>query len=83
MAEKADSPKPEREKKEKPAEPKKTESPAAAEKTETEGGSRSKKINKMTLAEIQAKIEDTKAKQGGLRSKYAHQLAHKKSLLQG
>lgn len=81
MAEKTEAPKPE--KKDKPAEPKKPEVPVASEKTEKEAGSRSKKINKMTPAEIQAKIEDTRAKQGGLRSKYARELLHKKGLPQG
>lgn len=81
MAEKTETPKPAKEKKEKPAEPKKTEAPAAAaEKTEKGEGSHSKKINKMSLAEVQAKLEEIKAKQGGLRSKYALQLLHKKSL---
>jgi ribosomal protein L29 len=84
MAEKTETPKPDKEKKEKPAEPKKTEAPApAAEKSEKESGSKSHKINKMTLAEVEAKLEDIKGKQGGLRSKYALQLLHKKSLLKG
>jgi hypothetical protein len=83
MAEKAETPKPAKEKKAKPAEPKKAEAPAPAEKPEKGEGSQSKKINKMTLAEIQAKLEETKAKQGGLRSKYAHHLLHKKSLFTG
>ncbi len=83
MAEKTETPKPAKVKKEKPAEPKKTEAPApdaAAEKTEKGEGSHSKKINKMSLAEVQAKLEEIKAKQGGLRSKYALQLLHKKGL---
>lgn len=86
MAEKTETPKPAKEKKEKPAEPKKAEAPAAAEKAEKAEkaeGSQSKKINKMTLAEIQAKLEEIKTKQGGHRSKYARQLLHKKSLFQG
>jgi len=80
-AEKKETPKPDKEKKEKPAEPKKAEAPAAAaEKTDAESGSRSKKINKMSLAEVEAKLEEIKGKQGGLRSRYARQLLHAKSL---
>jgi hypothetical protein len=55
----------------------------AAEKSEGQTASKSKKINKMSLAEVEAKLEDIKGKQGGLRSKYARQLLHKKNLLQG
>ena len=85
MAEKTEAPKPAPEKKDKPAEPKKAAAPApaapAAEKPE--GAKSNKKINKMTAAEVQAKIEDIKSKQGGLRSQYARQLLHKKDLLKG
>jgi hypothetical protein len=84
MAEKTETPKPEKEKKEKPAEPKKPEVPvAAAEKSDKESGSKSKKINKMTLAEVEAKLEEIKGKQGGMDSRYALQLLHKKSLFKG
>ncbi len=84
MAEKTETPKPDKEKKEKPAEPKKPEAPAAAaEKSDKESSSKSKKINKMTLAEVEAKLEEIKGKQGGLSSRYALQLLHKKSLLKG
>jgi len=84
MAEKTETPKPDKEKKEKPAESKKPEAPvAAAEKSDKESGSKSKKINKMTLAEVEAKLEEIKGKQGGLSSRYALQLLHKKSLLKG
>ena len=40
-----------------------------------------KKINEMTLAEIEAKLAEVKEKQGGLASKYAHQLALRKKAL--
>ena len=84
MAEKTEAPKPAKEKKEKPAETKKAEAPAPAEKPEGgEGAKSNKKINKMTSAEVQAKIEEIKSKQGGLRSKYARQLLQKKDLLKG
>ncbi len=85
MAEKTEAPKPAKEKKDKPAEPKKADAPApAAEKPEGADGAKSnKKINKMNAAEVQAKIEDIKSKQGGLRSQYARQLLHKKDLLKG
>ncbi len=40
-----------------------------------------KKINKMTLAEIEAKLNELKTSQGGLKSRYAQQLLrHKKTL---
>ena len=47
-----------------------------------EGGAKRKKINSLTLAEIEAHLADCREKQGGtLRSKYALQLlARKKSL---
>ncbi len=83
MAEKTEAPKPAKEKKEKPAETKKAEAPAPAAKPEGGEGARSKKINKMTAAEVTAKIEEIKSKQGGLRSKYARQLLQKKSLFKG
>ncbi len=40
-----------------------------------------KKINEMTLAEIDAKLAEVKEKQGGLTSKYAHQLASRRKAL--
>jgi hypothetical protein len=84
MVEKKETPKPDKEKKDKPAEPKKAEAPApAAEKTDTGSGPKSKKINKMSLAEVESKLEEIKGKQGGLRSKYARQLLHAKSLRRG
>ena len=84
MSDKKETPKPDKEKKDKPAEPKKAEAPAAAaEKNEAESGPKSKKINKMSLPEVEAKLEDIKNKQGGLRSQYARNLLHAKSLRRG
>jgi hypothetical protein len=83
MAEKTEAPKPAKEKKDKPAEPKKAEAAAAPEKPEGGEAARSKKINKMTLDEVQAKLEDIRSKQGGLRSRYARQLLQKRDLLKG
>ncbi len=40
-----------------------------------------KKINKMTLAEIETKLEELKKSRGGLTSKYAQQLGHRKNTL--
>jgi hypothetical protein len=39
------------------------------------------KINRMTMAEIEAKLEELRAAQGGLGSKYAQQLLRRKSAL--
>jgi hypothetical protein len=45
------------------------------------GSSKNKKINKMNLAEIEAKLEEVKSSQGGLASKYAkHLLLQKKTI---
>ena len=41
-----------------------------------------KKINKMSLAEIEAKLEDVKEKMGGWDSKYAQQLIKRKNYLE-
>lgn len=69
------------EKKEEPAaqpEPEKTEETTAAEpKTPIK-----KKVNKMTLAEVNAKLKDVTEHQGGLESKYAHALLERKSYLE-
>ena len=43
--------------------------------------SKSKKINKMSLAEIEVKLEDVKEKMGGWDSKYAQQLIKRKNFL--
>lgn len=52
-------------------------------KAETEPAAppKKKKINKMTLAEIDAKLEYVKEKMGGLNSKYAQQLLQRKKTL--
>ena len=44
---------------------------------------RRKKINELTLAEIEAKLVECKEKQGGLTSRYAHQLLLRKKALSG
>ena len=41
---------------------------------------RTKKINEMTLKEIEAKLAEVKEKQGGLTSKYAKQLLLRKKV---
>ena len=78
------------EKKEKEAEgkapkakpPKAPEAPAAEEKQEKkEGASKRKKINKMPLAIIEAKLEELKAVPGGMQTKYAQHLLHRKNVL--
>ena len=72
-----------REKKELAKKPEKTakkeETPAPSEGSG--GSSKNKKINKMTLAEINAKLEEIKNSQGGLASKYAQQLLRRKKIL--
>jgi hypothetical protein len=40
-----------------------------------------KKMNALTLAEIEAELAECKEKQGGLISKYAHQLLARKKAL--
>jgi hypothetical protein len=76
---------PEKEKKEKKAEvkekpPKKEEEKPEPEKAEA-AGPKNKKINKMTLAEVEAKLEGVKSTMGGLNSKYARQLILRKEYL--
>jgi hypothetical protein len=79
MAEKKDAakaPKPVKEAK------KEAPEPAAAAAPEPEkSGSGNKKINKMTLPEIEAKLNELKTSQGGLRSRYARQLVLRKKIL--
>jgi ribosomal protein L29 len=59
------------------ADPKATPAPGGAEAEKAAGN---KKINKMTPAEIDAKLNELKTSQGGLKSRYAKQLIqHKKS----
>jgi len=67
-----------------PKEPKKDEEKASEdkkEKTESPTVKKKKKINKMTLAEIETKLKEVEDKMGGLNSKYAqHLIQRKKSL---
>jgi len=87
MAEKKDTAKaPKPAKEAKPGKEAKKEAPkpepaAAAAPEPDKPGSSNKKINKMTLAEIDAKLNELKTSQGGLRSRYARQLAHRKKAL--
>lgn len=53
----------------------------APEGVEASPSKSSKKINKMTLEEVEAKLEDVKTTQGGLSSKYAQQLLRRKGYL--
>lgn len=53
-----------------------------AEQKEKTGPKR-KKINSLTLAEIEAKLAECQEKQGGLQSKYALQLLARKKALSG
>ncbi|MCK4758910.1 MAG: hypothetical protein KAT69_02630, partial [Candidatus Aminicenantes bacterium] len=53
---------------------------------ETEAGppaapSKKKKINKMTMDEIEKKLEEVKSAMGGLDSKYARHLSRRKEFL--
>jgi hypothetical protein len=51
------------------------EAPAAEEKPKkAEAVSKSKKINKMTKADIEAKLESLKTTPGGMQTKYAQHL---------
>lgn len=51
------------------------EVPAAEEKPEkAESSAKSKKINKMTSAEIEAKLEGLKTTPGGMQTRYAQHL---------
>lgn len=42
---------------------------------------RNKKINQMSLEEIEKKLEDIKASRGGLDSRYAQELLRRKAIL--
>jgi len=53
----------------------------ADEKAET--AKKRKKMNTLTLAEIEAELAECKEKQGGLISKYARQLQARKKVLGG
>ena len=64
------------------AEEKKTEKPAEGQTPAVEESTpRKKKINEMTLMEIEAKLAEVKEKQGGLTSKYTKQLLLRKKAL--
>ncbi len=64
----------------KEAEKKAPEKPAPAEE-KVESASKRKKINRLTLAEIEAKIEQLKATPGGMQTRYAHHLTSRESRL--
>lgn len=51
----------------------------AAEKTE--GASKRKKINRLSLAEIEAKIEQLKTTPGGMKTRYAQHLLRRAAVL--
>lgn len=46
-----------------------------------EKAARSRKINKLSLAEIEKRLDDIKSSQGGLTSRYAKELQRRKSRL--
>jgi len=54
---------------------------AADPQAEGQAGSKTKKINKMTLAEVEAELAECREKQGGLVSRYARQLLSRKKVL--
>ncbi len=51
--------------------------------TETEKKKKNKKINKMTLEEIEKKIQEVQQTQGGLSSIYARHLLRRREVLLG
>jgi hypothetical protein len=53
----------------------------AEQKPPEQAGAAKKKINKMTLAEIETKLKEIEGTMGGLKSKYAQQLLHRKKIL--
>jgi len=81
MAEKKDAAKAPKPVKEVKKETPKPEPAAAAAPEPEKSGSGNKKINKMTLPEIEAKLNELKTSQGGLRSRYARQLVLRKKAL--
>ena len=81
MAEKKDAAKAPKPVKEAKKEAPKPEPAAAAAPGSEKSESANKKINKMSLAEIDAKLNEIKSSQGGLRSRYARQLALRKKAL--
>jgi len=74
---KEQKPKSQEEKKEKPQEPEAPKEAPAQEKKEP-ATKKTKKINRLTLQELEKKIEETKSKMGTLDSDYAHQLLKRK-----
>jgi hypothetical protein len=64
-----------------PKKPAEVEKPPKPEKPEAAPPAKKKKINKMTLAEIETKLEEVKIKMGGLDSKYAQHLILRKNYL--
>jgi len=80
MTEEKETPKEEKPKEEKaPAEAKPQAGPVAQEKKEA--GQKKKKINRLTLKELEKKIEEVRQKMGGLNSFYAQQLLKRKKQL--
>ncbi|MDD5504335.1 MAG: hypothetical protein PHV77_03350 [Candidatus Omnitrophica bacterium] len=55
--------------------------PAADGAKQEEPSKKNKKINQMSLKEIDAKIKDAQEKMGSLKSRYARQLLKQKELL--
>jgi hypothetical protein len=51
-----------------------------AEQTQ-EKAKKSKKLNRLTLAEIETKLEEVKSAQGGLSSRYAKELLRRRDIL--
>ena len=47
-----------------------------------EKAARGKKINKMTLAEVEKQLQEIKSSQGGYTSRYAKELRRRKGILQ-
>ncbi len=64
-----------------PIEEKKEEKPEVPAEPPAAQPSPKKKINQMTLEEIEAKLKDVQEQMGGLESKYAQQLLLRKKLL--
>ncbi|MGB8952437.1 MAG: hypothetical protein WCC06_07205 [Candidatus Aminicenantales bacterium] len=77
--EKSDAPKKEVKKSESKPEPKPEPKPETPESEKS--GKSNKKINRMTLAEIESQLEEIKSSMGGHSSKYAQHLIRRKNLL--
>ena len=63
------------------AEKKDTAKPAEGGAQPGSQGAGRKKINRLTKAEIEAKLNELRSSQGGLRSKHARQLLQRKKTL--